>query len=180
MTIGPVQLLVLGFPNPEAHGEIAAEFQRLRKNDMVTVIDALVVAKDKDGNAEALQASQLTSDEAVEYGAKIGALIGLGAAGEEGMEVGAEVGAEAAAEGGFQVFSDETAWDVLSEIPNGAAAALILIEHRWAIPLRDAVMRAGGFPISDGFIHPLDLVEIGLLSAEEAKEMDAMQSGNRG
>jgi len=31
-------------------------------------------------------------------------------------------------------------------------------------------MRAGGFPISDGFIHPLDLVAIGLLSAEEVEE----------
>ena len=66
------------------------------------------------------------------------------------------------------MFSDEDAWDVLEEIPNDSAAALVLIEHHWAIPLRDAVARAGGFRISDGFISPLDLVEIGLVSAEEA------------
>jgi hypothetical protein len=30
------------------------------------------------------------------------------------------------------------------------------------VPLRDAIARAGGFRISDGFISPLDLVEIGL------------------
>ena len=28
-------------------------------------------------------------------------------------------------------------WDVLEEIPNDSAAALILIEHQWAVPLRD-------------------------------------------
>ena len=42
--------------------------------------------------------------------------------------------------------------------------------------LRDAVMRAGGFRISDGFISPLDLVEIGLVSAEEAKELHDVET----
>ena len=176
MTIGPVQLLVLGFADPQAHGGIADELQRLRKNDTIRVVDALVVVKDADGKAAAMEASQLTSDEAVEYGALVGGLIGLGAAGEEGMEAGAESGAEAAAEGGFRVFSDEEAWDVVGDIPNGTAAALILLEHRWAIPLREAVVRAGGFPISDGFIHAQDLVAIGLLAAEEAEELEAMQA----
>ena len=61
---------------------------------------------------------------------------------------------------------------MVEEIPNDSAAAIMLVEHRWAIPLRDAIVRAGGFPISDGFIHPLDLVAIGLMTAAEA-EADA-------
>jgi hypothetical protein len=64
---------------------------------------------------------------------------------------------------------------VLEEIPNDSAAALLLIEHHWAVPLRDAVARAGGFRISDGFISPLDLIAIGLVSAEEAAELHAME-----
>jgi hypothetical protein len=93
------------------------------------------------------------------------------------MEAGAQAGAEAAAEDGVQVFSDEQAWDVLEEIPDDSAAALLLIEHHWAVPLRDAIARAGGFRISDGFISPLDLVEIGLVSAEEAAELHAVETG---
>ena len=58
---------------------------------------------------------------------------------------------------------------MLAEIPNDSAAALVLIEHHWAVPLRDAIMRAGGFRLSDGFISPLDLVAIGLVSAAEAE-----------
>jgi hypothetical protein len=73
------------------------------------------------------------------------------------------------------VFSDEEAWDVLEEIPNDSAAALLLLEHHWAVPLRDAIARAGGFRISDGFISPLDLVEIGLVTAEEAQELHAAE-----
>jgi len=169
MAIGPVQLIVLGFNHPEFHGEIVAELERLRESDTVRVIDALAVHKDAEGEIEVQHLSNLSKDEAIELGSKVGALIGLGIEGEEGAIAGAEAGAEATAEG-VHMFSDEEAWDVLEEIPNDSAAALILLEHHWAVPLRDAIARAGGFRISDGFISPLDLVEIGLLSAEEARE----------
>jgi len=175
MAIGPVQLIVLGFNHPNFHGEIIAELERLRESDTVRVIDALAVHKDAEGEVEVAHLSNLTRDEAVELGSKVGALIGLGIEGEDGMEAGATAGAEAAADG-VEVFSDEQAWDVLEDIPNDSAAALLLIEHHWAVPLRDAIARAGGFRLSDGFISPLDLVEIGLLAAEEAQELHAMET----
>ena len=175
MAIGPVQLLVLGFNHPNFHGEVIQELERLRESDTVRVIDALAVHKDADGEVEVAHLSNLTTEEAVELGSKVGALIGLGIEGEEGLEAGAEAGAAAAADG-VEVFSDEQAWDVLEDIPNDSAAALLLIEHHWAVPLRDAIARAGGFRLSDGFISPLDLVEIGLLSAEEAEELHAMET----
>ena len=177
MAIGPVQLIVLGFNHPNFHGEIIAELEKLRASDTVRVIDALAVYKDAEGELEVEHLSNLTEDEAIELGSKIGALIGLGFDGEEGMEAGAVAGAEeVAAEGGVQVFHEEDAWDVLEDIPNDSAAALVLLEHHWAVPLRDAVIRAGGFRISDGFISPLDLVEIGLLSAEEAQELHDLET----
>jgi uncharacterized membrane protein len=175
MAIGPVQLLVLGFNHPDFHGEIIDELERLRESDTVRVIDALAVHKDADGEIEVAHLSNLTLDEAVELGSKVGALIGLGIEGEEGMEKGAVAGAEAAADG-VELFSDEQAWDVLADIPNDSAAALLLIEHHWAVPLRDAIARAGGFRLSDGFISPLDLVEIGLMASEEAEELHAMET----
>jgi uncharacterized membrane protein len=178
MAIGPVQLIVLGFNHPNFHGEVIEELERLRESDTVRVIDALAVHKDADGEIEVAHLSNLTKDEAVELGSKVGALIGLGIEGEEGMEAGAEAGAEAAADG-VQVFGDD-AWDVLEDIPNDSAAALLLIEHHWAVPLRDAIARAGGFRLSDGFISPLDLVGIGLLSAEEAKDLHAMETATAG
>jgi uncharacterized membrane protein len=165
---------VLGFNHPEFHGEIIAELERLKESDTVRVIDALAVYKDADGEMEVQHLSNLSVDEAVELGSKVGALVGLGIEGEEGMAVGAELGAEAGADG-ISVFSDEEAWDVLEEIPNDSAAALLLLEHHWAVPLRDAIARAGGFRISDGFISPLDLVEIGLVTAEEAQELHAAE-----
>ncbi len=67
---------------------------------------------------------------------------------------------------------------MLEEIPLDSAAALILIEHHWAVPLRNAIARAGGFRISDGFISPLDLVGIGLVSAEEAQDLHDLETAN--
>jgi uncharacterized membrane protein len=177
MAIGPVQLLVLGFSQPDFHGEIIAELERLRESDTVRVIDALAVYKDADGEIGVEHLSNLSEQEAIEVGSTIGALIGLGIAGEEGMEVGAEEGAEEVAdEGGIRVFDDQTAWDVLDDIPNDSAAALVLIEHHWAVPLRDAIARAGGFRISDGFISPLDLISIGLVTAAEAQELHDLET----
>ena len=176
MAIGPVQLIVLGFNHPNFHGEIINELERLHASETVRVIDSLVVYKTADGELEVEHLSNLSEQEAIELGSKIGALIGLGVEGEEGMEAGAVAGAEQAADQGITVFGGAEYWDVREDIPNDSAAALILLEHHWAVPLRDAIARAGGFRLSDGFISPLDLVEIGLMSAEEAKDLHAMET----
>jgi uncharacterized membrane protein len=176
MAIGPVQLIVLGFNQPDFHGEIIDELERLRASDAVRVIDALAVYKDASGDLEAEHLSNLSEQEAVDLGSKIGALIGLGFEGEEGAEAGAAVGARQAESGGIGLLGNAEDWDALEDIPNDSAAALILLEHHWAVPLRDAIARTGGFRISDGFISPLDLIEIGLVSAEEAKELHDLET----
>ena len=175
MAIGPVQLLVLGFNHPNFQGEVIEELERLRESDAVRVIDALAVYKDASGNIEVEHLSNLTQDEAIELGSKVGALIGLGIEGEEGMAAGAAAGAESAA-AGISPLDSREAWDVLEDIPNDSAAALLLLEHHWAVPLRDAIARAGGFRLGDGFISPLDLIEIGLISAEQAKQLHDMET----
>ena len=73
-------------------------------------------------------------------------------------------------------FPDQDEWDVIDDIPSDSAAALVLLEHRWAVPMRDAIARAGGYRISDGFISPFDLVEVGLITAEEARKLEDIES----
>lgn len=116
--LGPVQMMVLGFTEPDFTGKIAAELDRLREHDLVRVIDALAVHKDDDGEITALQVSDLTPDEEV--------------------------------------------WYAADAIPNGSAAAIVLLEHLWAVPLRNAIVNAGGVALADEWIHPSDLIEIGI------------------
>ena len=170
MAIGPVQLVVLGFVEPNFHGEVIAELERLRESDTVRVIDALAVYKDAAGELEVEHLSNLTEDEAKELGSKVAQLLDIDIDGEEAEAIGG-------ANGGA-VFTDEEAWDVIEEIPNDSAAALLLIEHHWAVPLRDAIARANGFRIADGFISPVDLVAIGLMAEAEIEEHTLVQTGS--
>jgi uncharacterized membrane protein len=159
--MGPVQMLVLGFVEPDFTGKIAAEIDRLREHEFVRIIDALVVQKDDAGDMTVLQASDLTIDEATEMGALAGALVGFGYG---NTEAGAVAGAAAGADG--HLIPDEQAWYVADTIPNGTTAAIVLLEHLWAIPLRDAITDAGGVALADEWIHPSDLVAAGLAAAD--------------
>ncbi|MCE3555457.1 hypothetical protein LWC33_28925 [Pseudonocardia sp. RS11V-5] len=170
MTIGPVQMLVLGFDHPDFQGGILAELERLREDDRVRVIDFLAVQKAVGGEVSVLKASQVDTAERAEFGAVVGALVGIatGRTAEEGAAVGAE---STPLE---EDLLDEEAWDALADIPEGTAAALVLLEHRWAIPLHDAVARAGGIRLASEFVSPLDLVDVGLVAAQEAEAIVAM------
>jgi uncharacterized membrane protein len=161
---GPVQALVIGFEDGKFSGEILAELRRLREHDIVRLVDLLFVAKDQDGEIEAVEHSDLSGDEYEAFGALAGALLGMGAAREEGAEPGAALGAMGAAERGSVTDPDEV-WYVADAIPPGTSAAIALLEHRWAIPLRDAIERAGGGTIVDSWIHPQDLVAAGAEAA---------------
>ena len=166
MTVGPVQMMVLGFAEPNFTGKIAAELDRLREHESVKIVDALVVQKDDDGNVTALQASDLSRDEAMEMGAIAGALVGFGYGDDdEAVEAGAELGAAATETG--HVIHEEEVWYVADTIPNGSVAAIVLLEHLWAIPLRDAIIGAGGIALADEWIHPSDLIAVGVAAAAD-------------
>ena len=160
---GPVQMLVVGFEGDNFGGEIREELERLKEHDIVRLIDLLFVKKNDDGEIEVLQTSDLDQNEAEEFGAIVGALVGFGAGGEEEAERGAIAGAAELEDG--HVFDDEAVWYLSDAIPDGTAAAVALLEHRWAVPLRDKIARAGGVTLSDAWIHPADLVAIGLAGA---------------
>ena len=163
MALGPVQLLTVGFDEPNFTGEIIKEFKRLAEHDIVHLVDVLIVAKDDDGNVTQVEMSD--RPELEEYGALVGALLGLGAAGEEGMVAGAVAGTEAMADG--KMYDPEQVWVLADEIPPGMTAAIIMLEHRWAIPLRDAIVDAGGIALADEWIHASDLIAIGVDAATE-------------
>ena len=164
---GPVQMLVLGFDRTQFDGDVAPELERLRDEGTIRLLDVLFVRKPEGGELEVVQKSDLAHDEAVDFGAMVGALVGIGSGDEEQMLAAAVAGAELLEDG--HLFGDEEVWYVGDAIPEGTSAAIALIEHVWAIPLRDKLLNAGGSVLADAWIHPADLVAIGAAASQGAR-----------
>jgi hypothetical protein len=150
-SLGPVQMLIVGFDGARFEGRILAELERLSEQGIVRLLDLLLVAKAQDGTLTALEASELGVEGAAELGAALGTLVGLDGAGAEPAEQPEE-----------DPFDPEEVWYAADAIPPGSAAAIVLLEHRWAIPLREASQAAGGELLAEAWIHPLDLAAAGL------------------
>jgi uncharacterized membrane protein len=164
MPLGPVQILVIGYgADSQFTGAALDELKRLTEHDVVRLVDLLFVHKNEDGSVEKVELAD--SHELAKLGAVAGALIGFGAAGEEGAEVGALAGAEGALDEG-SVFDEAEVWYVADAIPAGMSAAVAVIEHRCAIPMRDAVIASGGVALADEWLHPQDLLALGVEAAQ--------------
>ena len=159
--LGPVQLVIIAFEGGSFEGKILDELRRLREQDAVRLIDLLIVAKGEDDEVIELVMRELTSAEAEKYGALVRALMGVGVGGEVSTAEGEQVAADAASQNG-SLLGPEDAWFLADQIPPGTAAAVALLEHRWAVPLRDAIEAADGHDLVDTWIHPEDLGAIGV------------------
>lgn len=159
--VGPLEIVVLGFDNEADFAEIREELERLRDSDVVRLVDLMAVRHREHGVIETIQLSDLPPDEALAFGAGIGALIGMGAGGDAGMEAGAVWGMRQMADG--HLFDEDTSWAIAEQIPEGTSSVIALLEHRWRIPVRDAVRRAGGYPLAAGWLREEHLVALGTL-----------------
>jgi hypothetical protein len=158
--LGPVQLVIIAFEGGSFEGRILEELRSLRERDAVRLLDLLFVAKGEDGEVIELVMGDLSAAEAAAYGALVRDLIGVGVGGEVSAEEGAQAAADAASQNG-SLLGPKDAWFLADQIPAGTAAVIALLEHRWAVPLRDAIEAAAGHDLIDTWVHPDDLLAIG-------------------
>ncbi|MGI9615058.1 MAG: DUF6325 family protein, partial [Acidimicrobiales bacterium] len=122
MEIGPLQLVVYGFESPKLDGSILSELVNLSDQGLVRLVDLLGVYKSQDGELAVVELSELDLDEAITYGAWVGALLGLGAGGADGFEAGA-FEAALLVENEYEYGLDEEAIaSIGNDIPNGGGA----------------------------------------------------------
>jgi hypothetical protein len=166
MSIGPIQALVIGFPDNDLfEGRIADELGRLSDNGQIRIIDAVFVMRDGD-DVSVASVSDLDDDQRAELRAAVGALIGLGVAGADGAAAGADLGSSVDADA--PTAAEAVAVRLLDDLPDGSSALVLAIEHLWAIPLRDAVRDAGGLVIGHRSLTAEDLVALGMAIGDEA------------
>ncbi|MFV2064192.1 MAG: hypothetical protein ACC726_11880 [Chloroflexota bacterium] len=168
MVFGPIQILAVGFPTTDKfEGRIADELIKLSDAGIIRIVDALAVLVEDD-EIDIIRATDLSDAQREEMGAEFGALIGLGAAGIEGFIEGAEIGAEIADEGGLGLV-EAIGEEFIENLPDDSAALLLIIEHAWAVPLRSAIVNAGGILMANQWIGAQDLVMLGAAMRAEAE-----------
>ena len=150
---GPLQIVVVGFDELKFQGDIIAELKRLRSLEIVRLVDMVIVTKSKGGELVPVKAGELSQDEAAQFGTIVGAFVELEGDEQDDDPGGGPVGGPGDALG---FVGDERSWSVPDVIPPGTMAVVALLEHRWAIPVRDAVVRAGGRTLADAWIRPDD------------------------
>ena len=119
MSLGPIEILVLGFPDDHSAGRILPELERLVEDKTVTVVDGLFVTIDDDGSPRSVEFDELDADSAV---AILRSLLG-------------------AAE---ELLSDHDVAELVTELEPGSSVAILVVEHTWLKSLRDTVTDAGG------------------------------------
>jgi len=173
---GPIQLLALGFPDVDKlRGALLQEISKLSESGLIRVVGLQAIVKDAEGNIAAAEVTGLPEEERIKLGAVVGALIGLGAAGEEGATVGAQIGAETVAQKEFGLSQTEIE-EIAADIPDGTAAVFLLIEHLWAKRFKEIARAQDGVVLAEGFVSPEALVTIGALLAEGAEVAEKLQA----
>jgi hypothetical protein len=133
LELGPVELLIVGFPGNKFNGDVAPALMELVENGTIRIIDLLFVGKDDEGNVEAFEVSGLDDDLA----AKFMPLLHDNASG---------------------LIGEEDVEDVAEALEPNSSAALLLYEQLWAIRFRDALAGSGA-ELMDLFRIPGEVID---------------------
>jgi uncharacterized membrane protein len=161
MTIGPVQVIIFGFDRSDQfRGEILEELTNLRGRGLIRLLDLFLARKDPSGEIIAAETSGLTQQEEVEFGRVVGKLLGVESVspGQVAVRAVENILASASHSIGLDYHGLH---QIVENLPPGKAFGVLMFEHTWAIPLRDAIRRAGGTPLAQGFITPEALLMVG-------------------
>lgn len=151
--MGPVQVLVVGFDEPNVSGTIMSELVELRRAGIVRLLDVLLVAHEVDGSLQTIDPPP-----------------GLPATGTLAAAVLGQPDDSEGYDATDEVSYDEQVpptWSLAEAVPVGSMAAVALIEHTWAVPLRAAIARAGGTPLDETWLAREDVDRLEALLAVE-------------
>ena len=151
VTLGPIEMVVIGFPGSRFTGDIRPRIMDLVDNGVVNIVDALFVRKDSEGLVDFVELQELSDDaDAVMLGAAIASQLDL--------------------------LSDEDIEELAEALQPGSSALAIVFEHTWIRPVRDAVVASGGVLLAD--IHIPAAVVDEVLSALDELNASTNQEEN--
>lgn len=172
MTLGPIQVIAIAFDSLDGlRGRILEELDELIPVSEVRILDVLLVAKEENGDLVSVETGELGEESGDEdLGALLGQLMGFSFEGEDDGQVPTGIDDESPI--GIGPDDIERIGDDLAP---GSGAVLLLVEHRWAAGVRDAVLEAGGRMVAQGFLTPTGVLLIGAELLATAEAIDAIE-----
>jgi hypothetical protein len=138
MSLGPIEILCIKFPNASITSDIATALKALVDSQMIRIVDILFIRKDVAGEVSFVEIDEMNDIDHSFLDPLIADIAGL--------------------------ISDEDVLDVAQTLENNTFAAILLFEHTWATVFRDAVLKANGQLLLSERI-PHSVVEAALATA---------------
>ena len=135
MTLGPIDLVVFGFPGSRFTGDIRPRILDLVERDIVRIVDALFITKDDAGDVMIVELEELTDDpDALDFASSLAEQLDL--------------------------ISAEDAVELAADLAPGSSALALVFEHTWMIPVRDAIASSGGVLLAEVRVPPEVIDEV--------------------
>jgi hypothetical protein len=140
MTLGPLEYSVFGFEGNNFDGSIAREIAKVVENGTIALVDVVFIGRDGDGHPVILELDNKDDPRFAGFHGLVSGRMGL--------------------------FTPEDLMQIAEELPEQTSGLVLLFEHRWAIGIKEAMQKAGGFLVARSVIPP-EVVE------EVSAELDA-------
>jgi len=117
--LAAIEILTLAFPGNRFNGNILPELSRLVEDETISIVDGLFVTVDAEGEPSFIELDDLDESE------ETASLVDLVARFDE-------------------LISEDDVVQLASGLEPNSSAAILVFEHTWMKPLRDAVVGSGG------------------------------------
>jgi hypothetical protein len=159
----PMQLIALAFDNLELDLRIWHTVNRLEHPDVINLVDSLALTKTIHDEIIAIEMTDLPTGQAGAYGGIIRRLLEIDVHTPPLVDSELERALGRAMlvynEYEYGMTGDELE-TVLDDIPRRGGVIMLLLEHVWALPLREAVMDEGGYLLAQDFLSPEILASV--------------------
>jgi hypothetical protein len=150
MGFGPLEYVAIEFTGNHFTGEILPELRTLRDRQIVRIVDLVFVQKDNYGNVTTREISDLSEEEAKAFGPVAGDMLRL--------------------------FTPEDIEEIAASVPNNSTTTVLLLEHLWAIHLKETIARAQGRVLRAGLVPLADVEALAAELTMQATQSQPMES----
>jgi hypothetical protein len=133
MSVGPIEVIVVEFPGNRFNGRIIPELKKLVDAGTIRIVDGLLMTRGQDDEVTILEIDQELENPDLSALAELFDVMD-------------------------SLISDEDIEALQETLEPSSSAAILVFEHTWAIPFRDALVASGGV-LAAAVRIPADVVD---------------------